>query len=478
MFIVNPKNISKLISEDGRRLVSDGKSIIIEDASYADALLVLKELKKIGFIAEGEPTKLETGYKVSIRRDKERVIQFKSQFLQSFFEKNLGKKDFIQADLEKAYKHGNLLIKFSNNPEGTISNVLSQEDMDILTSIPTDLELQGFNLSGLNISRNFDDLEIDDLIRRIGSDPQSYDCENWKTRLSTHLNRISPLCLCFTSCDMKNVSFSGKGYTNIAINRCDLDEDFLEKLKDIQKYVRSLSIINKDRLNDEGVEILKNERKTTSRSEGKVFKKPETIFSEPLREKKKEEARKMWQKLKKYLIKAPLDLSYLREFRALMTMILDGFDFSQKDLDSISQIKNLDKLYLDEMCDYTEGVVFTGGPSLKRLFVRDLPDMNILSSDELCKKLDRLDISFILNTDIDNKEIAKKYTNKIYVSGITPASKGIVDELNIICSIKRTEKNDNEIRKFREYQFGDKWYELGRKEIKGARINKKSDLGR
>ena len=53
MFIVNQKSISDLIREDRRRLISDGKSIIIEDASYEDALLVLNELKNIGFIAEG-----------------------------------------------------------------------------------------------------------------------------------------------------------------------------------------------------------------------------------------------------------------------------------------------------------------------------------------------------------------------------------------------------------------------------------------
>ncbi len=469
MFIINQKSISKLISEDRRRLVSDGKSIIIEDASYADTLLVLNELKKIGFIAEGEPTKLETGYKVSIRREKERVIQFKSQFLQSFFEKDLGKKDFIQADLEKAYKHDNLMIIFSNNPEGTISNVLSQEDMDILTSIPTDLELQGFNLSGLNISRNFDDSEIDDLIKRIGSDPQSYDCENWKTRLSTDINRISPLCLRFTSCDMKNVSFSGKGYTNIAINRCDLDKDFLGKLKDIQKYVRSLSIINKDRLNDEGVEILMNERKTTSRSEGKVFKKPEEVYSVPLNEKKKEENWKMWQKLKKYLIKAPLDLTYLREFRALMTMMLNGFELSQKDLDSISQIKNLDKLYLDEVCDYTEGAVFTGGPSLKQLFVRDLPDMNILSADKLCENLDLLRIGFILNTEIKNKDRVRDYIGKIDFWTDRPACKALVKELKEMSLVQESEEPRNNSRL---YKFDGKFMPLEQRTIKDALINK------
>ena len=231
-YSANISEIWKLISrKDG--LIKDGESITIGKASYGDALLVLNGLKKIGFEENEEIKEIEEGrYEISIRRKEEEIIRFKAPFLQSFFEKKLGIKHFIKADLLYAFEHKHLEIVFTNNDEGTLSNVLSQEDIDILTSIPTkELSLIGFNLCGLNISRNFDDKEYDDIIERIGSDPQSYDCEMWRKTDYSVLHKSCPNMLDFSLCDLRGVSFSGKGYNNITLKECDLDEDFLKNLE-------------------------------------------------------------------------------------------------------------------------------------------------------------------------------------------------------------------------------------------------------
>ena len=213
-----------------------------------------------------------------------------------------------------------------------------------------------------------------------------------------------------------------------------------------------------------------------------VFKKPKIVFSTRLQEKKEEKLRKAWLLLKKYIIKAPLDLSYLKDFRALMSMSLDGFEFSQEDLDSISQIKNLFTLSLKANCNYMDEVVFTGGQSLEHLYVTDLPDMNILNSDELCKNLRTLEMCFEMNTEIKNEAKVKAYLDRIIICTKMPACRDLVEKLRELVGIEETEevmeeraygfRKEGYNRRIRRNNRSDiEWLELGQRKIKDAKIN-------